>query len=192
MASIMVFTFAACGSDPAGDFVKTIANGKFTFDIETVMEGEKITGYMAMDGDKMVVRMDSNDDSIRIIARDNNVYMIFDEMEAYLEMSADEMGMEDMFFGVDSGITPTKSGEGSENLNGKSTDYVEYDVEDGGYFRVFVEDGKVIAFTTHDMEGINMFVSNVKNTAVSSLFDLPSGYEAYTDMFEMMMDMYSF
>jgi hypothetical protein len=190
-AIIMLLAFTACGSsDPAGDFVNIISGGKFSFDIEMEVDGEKITGYIAMDGERMATKVDGNDESIRAIAKDNTVYIIFDEMEAYLEIPAeDDIGADDMFMGLNSGIKPTKSGEGTATINGDSVDYSDYEIDGGGYFRVFVKDGSVIAFTTSDMHGENVFVSNVKSSASSDLFELPAGYKAYSDMWEMMMDM---
>jgi len=202
-ALIMVFTLAACASDEINlnslQLFRLMKSGTVSFDYAMEVEGMDATGTLALDGDKMAMTMTMDGEmlglgdesmTIRIIVKDYMGYMVFDDMEAVMEMPLDELDMLDLFeeFLVSSDMNLVQVDSGTAEINGKTLTYIDYiEDDDGEVGRIFIENGEVYALASADADEFVMFVSNVSANVSAALFEIP---EHYMDFMEMFMGMF--
>jgi hypothetical protein len=181
------------------DLVRFMNNGKFSLDFTMSLDGETLNGMMAMDGRNVVMTMSGDmfgmdelgfeEMTVRVIIKDYMAYVIFDELEAYMGMSAEEMDLTELFddFLVESWADANVIGGGNAEINGKMLDYIIYTYNDETG-RIFIENGQVYALASAtDVDEYAMIVSNVSDNVPASLFDVPTDY---MDFMEMLMAMF--
>ncbi|MCL2018395.1 MAG: hypothetical protein FWG70_01440 [Oscillospiraceae bacterium] len=188
------------GNSATGEAVSSLieamqsANVGFDFILEA--EGERISGNMCMDGDKFA--MSFNEDlfgfsmlgleisEIKVIVKGKMAYIVLDDLEAYMEMSAEEMGMEDMFeemfMGLNESVNLDIVDAGQASLNGKTYDYEDYTDEYGGTIRYYIDGSSVVAIGSLEEDFI-MYISNITSSIPASMFDVPSDYSDLMEMF---------
>jgi predicted transcriptional regulator with HTH domain len=165
--------------------------GTFSYDFKMVMEvqgaGAEAKGSLAAEGDDYAgnIEMLMMGDKIvaRVIKKGNTIYVIDDESKTILKMPADNSDYE-MQAGMKTDYSNfTLIGSGTAEFAGKTLPFEDYkEATSGETVRFFLEDEQVYGiFMEVDGATVQMVITNPSDRVPEGAFDLPKGYDTYSN-----------
>lgn len=198
LAMMMALSITACGSSDGGTgetdtaaqqsgeetvaatktlayFNEYVSGGSYTMEMKTEYEGIETTNKSASKDDMLYTESDMNGTQSIMIMRDGYQYILDPSSKTCVKMSLDMASTTEMF-ADEAANYETAVTTGTEEINGASYDYEEFEVEGASVKYYF--DGKALKYISTVMEGETylMEIVSMEKGADASLFDIPADY----------------
>lgn len=198
-AGIMAFAMTACGgsddSSSGGDgqaadqsveevmdgtktmayFNKYVSGGAYTMEMKADYEGVTATTKTAVDGEMMYTLSETDGVGSIMIIRDGYQYVLDPSSKSGMKMSLDMASVTEIF-SDESANYETAVSTGTEEINGATYDFEEFQVEGSSVKYYF--DGKNLKYISTTMEG-QAYVAEIismEKGADPALFEVPADY----------------
>lgn len=198
LAMMLVFSVAACGSSDDGAeepapavqeskeesvastktlayFNEYVSDGSYTMEMKTEYDGVTATTKSASKDDMLYTESDMDGTQSIMIMRDGFQYILDPSSKTCVKMSLDMARTTEIF--ADEAVNyETAVNTGTEEINGTSYDYEEFEVEGASVKYYF--DGKALKYISTVMDGETylMEIVSMEKGADASLFDIPTDY----------------
>lgn len=163
------------GTKTLAYFNKYVSGGAYTMVMKTDYDGTSTSMTSAVKGDMLYSETDMGGTKSIMIMRDGHQYFLDPASKVCMKMSMDMASTSEMFSDKAASYE-TALNTGTEEINGNSYDYEEFDVD--GVSAKYYFDGNELKYITTVMEGETylMEIVSMEKGADDSLFEIPSNY----------------
>jgi len=178
---VLTFIFAACctASDRVSEtFFKMFAGDSYHMKTKIVDGGEEITMETYVKKGMTATTTKTQGETVRMIMRDNKMYMIDDSEKTVMVMPASIQAQAGM--GKTTAINTEKMryvGSGTANFQGKNLPYDEYSIDGGSKSQFFVDGNKLAGI--RNINGGNVtevVILALDQNVPDNVFQIPAEY----------------
>lgn len=159
-------------------FNEYVSGGEYTMEMKADYQGITTTMTTAIKEDMLYSKSEMDGVTSIMIMKDDYQYMLDPGTKTCMKMSVIEASVAEMFSDEASNYEAAIN-TGSEELNGKTYDFEEFNVEDTAVKYYF--DGNDLKYIVTSMEGESYTaeIVSMEKGADDSLFEIPGGYTVY-------------
>ena len=171
----------------AGEFLSLIASKTYHIKYKSIMSGPRVEELdeviietekeeYAKDGMTAIVLIDEKE-TVRTVVRDGKVYHIVDKIETMVvrEFSTDEEATS-LLAGIGRMAGTAPSGFGTDEFNGETLNYAEYN-DEKGTVRLFMRDSTLVGIHMIGEDYVlDIIILVLDQNIPDDIFDIPEGY----------------